>query len=261
MQTYNAGLYLDRVLEALKAFDEIVVVDMESNDDTETIARRHGARFISVPRGNHRIVEAYRDFAVHSAANEWVLIVDADEIVPAALASYLYAEIRRDPSPRAYLIPLKNYFMGRWMRCYYPAYILRFFKKDGTHWPDTIHSRPTHDGPVVTIPARRTDLAMLHLANEDPSTLIAKMNTYTDNEAGRRAASYTPWKFITEPPMRFFKTYVLKGGFRDGLPGFIHAVHDAAYRFYTLAKIQQQRADNITNKDIDRDVDTCLQNK
>lgn len=255
VHTYNAEKHLDAVLKSLEVFDEIVIVDMESTDSTPEIARRHGARFIVVPKKNYTIPEPYRDFAIHQASHEWVLVVDADELIPAALAKFLYAEIERDNSPRAYLIPIKNYFMGHWMRCYYPDYVLRFFKKEGSHWPDTVHSRVSHEGPVITIPAKRTDLAMIHLANENPRQMIAKMNLYTDNEMVRRSKSYAPWKFFVGPPFRFFKTYILKGGFRDGMPGFIHAVHDAIYRFYILAKIQQQRADNKTNKDIDRDVE------
>ncbi len=254
VQTYNAEQHLDHVLEALKRFDEVLVVDMESTDSTPDIVRRHGARLVTVPRGEHRIVEAYRDFAIHEAANDWVMVVDADEIVPPALVDYLYAELERDPSPRAILIPIKNYFMGRWMRCYYPDYILRFFNRDGAHWPYEIHSRPSHRGPAEKIPASRTDLAIIHLANEDVATTFRKMNLYTGREAERRRGSYSPLKFLYEPAFRFFKTYVLKGGFRDGMPGFIHAVHDAVYRFAILAKNAETREAARTDRDIDRDV-------
>lgn len=254
VQTYNASRHLDRCLGALHVFDEILVVDMESTDDTLDIARRHGARVIVKERGEHRIVEAYRDFAIHAAAHDWVIVVDSDEIVPPALAAYLYDEISRDSSPRAFLIPIKNYFMGRWMRCYYPDYILRFFNRDGAVWPQQIHSRPSHRGPKVKIPAARTDLAFIHLANETVAQTFTKMNGYTDREAQRRRSSYSPWKFLYEPPFRFFKTYVLKGGFRDGLPGFIHAVHDAVYRFAILAKNAEAVEAARPDKDIDRDI-------
>lgn len=257
VQTYNAAGTLEKCLHALKPFDEILVVDMESTDDTADIARRCGARVVVKERGDHRIVEAYRDFAIHEAANDWVLVVDADEIVPRALADYLYAEIARDPSPRAIMIPIKNYFMGKWMRAYYPDYILRFFNRVDASWPYEIHSRPTHRGPKVYIPAKRTDLAYIHLANETVGQTFTKMNTYTDREKTRRRASFRPAKLLYEPPFRFLKSYVLKGGFRDGWPGFIHAVHDAIYRFSILAKIEEERQDRRPGKDIDRDYSNC----
>ena len=254
VQTYNAEKHLEKCLKALEPFDEILVVDMESTDATRDIAGRVGARVVVKERGEHRMVEAYRDFAIHEALYDWVLVVDADEIVPRALAEYLYAEIERDPSPRAIMIPIKNYFLGRWMHAYYPDYILRFFNRVGASWPYEIHSRPTHQGPKVYIPASRTDLAYIHLSNESVGQTFSKMNTYTDREKSRRAASYSPVKLIYDPPYRFFKSYVLKGGFRDGWPGFIHAVHDAVYRFSILAKIQEDREACKSDKDIDRDV-------
>ena len=254
VHTYNAEQHLDRCLEALSRFDEILVIDMESTDRTLEIARKQGARVIVKERGEHRIPEAYRDFGLQAAAHDWVVVVDADEIVPPALADFLYHEIEKDPSPRAYLIPIKNYFMGKWMRCYYPDYILRFFNRVGAHWPYEIHSRPTHKGPVITIPKTHTDLAFLHLANEDVRTTIAKMNSYTDREAKRRAPRYRRWRIFLEPPFRFFSSYVLKGGFREGMPGFIHAFHDAAYRFYALSKIEETRQAALPSHDIDRDV-------
>ena len=253
VHTYNAGRYLDACLSCLADVDEILVVDMESTDDTVEIARRHGARVIVKPRGEHRIAEAYRDFAIHAATHPWVLVVDADELVPQALIDYLRAQIDADPSPRGFQIPIKNYFMGRWMKCYYPAYILRFFNRDGATWPYQVHSRPNHLGPVVTIPASRTDLAFVHLANESMAESIAKLNAYTDREADRRAPGSSRIKLFTDPPFRFFKAFVLKGGFRDGWPGFIHAVHDAVYRFATLAKIEEKRHSATTDSDICRD--------
>lgn len=258
VQTYNAAEHLDKCLTALKHFDEILVIDMESTDATVEIAKRHSARVIVKERGIHRIVEAYRDFAIKAASNDWVLVVDADEIVPPALVDFLYAEIERDSSPRAYLIPIKNYFMGTWMRCYYPDYILRFFNRVGAHWPYEIHSRPSHQGSVVKIPKNRTDLAYIHLANESVSTSVRKMNQYTDRESQRRRECYRRWRLIVEPPFRFFSSYILKGGFRMGMPGFIHSVHDAVYRFYALAKIEETIQAAKPSHDIDRDVANSL---
>ena len=144
VHTYNAAEHLDMCLTALERFDEILVIDMESTDATVDIAKRHGARVIVKERGEHRIPEAYRDFGLKAASYDWVIVADADEIVPPALADFLYAELERDAEPRAYLIPIKNYFMGTWMRCYYPDYILRFFNRVGAHWPYEIQIGRAH---------------------------------------------------------------------------------------------------------------------
>ncbi len=245
VHTYNAEKHLRNVLEALKDFDEVLVIDNESTDSTRSIAESFSfVRFITKPRDGFRYVEPHRQFGIEQASNPWILEVDADEIVPPALRNYLYEHIRQHPEPHGLLIPIKNYFMGKWMRCYYPDYILRLFPKEGTVWPAHVHSRPKHQGPLMKIPRRRSDLAFIHLANETVGQTFAKMNTYTDIEVERRAPRYRRWQLFLSPPFRFFKTYVLKGGWREGMPGFIHAVHDAIYRFAIMAKIEEKRRGN-----------------
>lgn len=241
VHTLNAERHLSLVLEALKGFDEVLVVDNESTDRTPEIARSHGARLLSRPKGPLGCVEEHRQFGIDNATGEWILEVDADEIVPTALRNYLYDHIEAHPEPHGLLMPIRNYFMGRWMRCYYPDYILRFFSREGTRWPARLHSRPEPQGPLLRIDRRRTDLAFIHLANETVEQSITKMNRYTGIETHRRRNRFSPWQMLMAPAFRFFKSYVLKGGWREGWPGFIHAVHDGIYRFYILAKLTEER--------------------
>ncbi len=110
LNTYNAAEHLDEVLDALHGFDEIILVDMHSTDETRAIATRHGARIIDFERCG--ICEPARNAAIQAASNPWVLIVDADEIVPPALRDYLYKLISSPNPPAALRLPLRNYFMG-----------------------------------------------------------------------------------------------------------------------------------------------------
>lgn len=214
---------------------------MESDDQTVGIARRHGARVEVVPRNGHSICEAYRDYAVKNAAYDWVLVVDADEIVTPQLRDYLYAELERDNTPRAYLVARKNHFLGRWMRSQYPDRQLRFFNKIGSNWPDKIHSRPSHAGPEVKIPARRHELALIHLAEENASQRLSKIDRYTDSEVKRRAGSYKGYKLYFRPFYAFMRSFLIRGGWRDGRRGFKQAVFDATYQFVACAKIEERR--------------------
>lgn len=241
IQTYNAEEHLARVLESVKDFDEVIVADMESTDRTLEIAHRHGARTVVYPRGEHRICEAYRERAVHEATHPWVLVVDADELVTPALRDFLYADIRSNPEPHSWRIPRKNYFMGRWLRSHYPSYQHRFMPREGATWPTVIHSHPSTEGPVQDIPARRTDLALVHLYDPEVKAVVAKLENYSDNEVGRRANRTNPLRLLWEPAMVFFRSYLLRGGFRDGVPGLIHSLLDAQYRFSALAKVQEKR--------------------
>ena len=242
INTYNAAQHLERVLEAVKDFDEILVCDMESTDTTLSIARRYGCRIVTFERKRYTIVEPAREYAIHEALHPWVLVVDADEIVTPQLRAYLYDAISRDDCPDGLAIPRKNYFMGRFMRSHYPDYILRFFRKDKTHWPPIIHCSPAVDGRVERIDSRRKDLAFEHLANDSVSDILRKHDTYSTNEVPRRRQKH--WgvgAMLLRPLFRFVKSYIVKGGFLDGRAGLIQALLDAHYQFAVVAKLIEER--------------------
>lgn len=81
INTYNAERHLSSVLDSLKDFDEVVVCDMESTDATVAMAQSYGCRIVTFPKGNIKICEPARNFAIQAATHEWVLVVDADEVV------------------------------------------------------------------------------------------------------------------------------------------------------------------------------------
>lgn len=159
------------------------------------------------------IVEPARQFAIDAASHPWVLVVDADELVTPALHDYLYAKIAEAQCPDGISIPRKNYFMGRFMHSSYPDYILRFFRKDKTHWPPVIHTSPVVDGVVYRVPRNREDLAFEHLANDSIADIMRKNNTYSDYEVERRKdKQYGVGKLFLRPVFRMFKAYILKVG-------------------------------------------------
>ena len=242
INTYNAELHLQRVLDAVKDFDEVLVCDMESTDSTLEIAQKNGCRVVTFPKEGHSIVEPAREFAIHEATNQWVLVIDADELVTPALRDYLYAVINKGNAPAGIAIPRKNYFMGHFLHSAYPDYVLRFFRQDLTHWPAVIHCSPEVNGTVVRIPAQQKELALEHLANDTVSDIIRKSNTYSDYELPRRRQkNYGIGALFGRPLFRFFKSYVLKRGFLDGTSGLIHAMLDAYYQFVIASKLIEER--------------------
>lgn len=240
INTYNASAHLSQVLESVKCFDEIVVCDMESTDCTLDIARKYDCKIVTFPKKDYNIVEPARNFAIQQASHPWILVVDADEIVPKELKEYLYKRISEPDCPAGIYIPRKNYFMGKFMHCHYPDHILRFFKKEGTVWPPIIHVSPIVHGPIYYIPSKQMQLAFIHLANDSVSDILRKTNEYTQNEVERKKSKkYSSLAFFYRPFFRFFKTYILKGGIRDGKEGFIKACLDGYYQFVMLAKLTE----------------------
>ena len=252
INTYNAEKHLEKVLVSAKGFDEIVVCDMESTDRTLEIARKYNCKVVIFENKGYHSAEPARTFAIQSASFDWVLVVDADEIIPDALRTYLYEQIEKSDCPAGIYIPRKNYFMGKFMHCFYPDYILRFMKKEGTVWPPYVHTLPTVQGPVAKIPSKRKELAFIHLANEPIRDYVAKMNAYTENERiKRKHKRYGTCSLLFRPFFSFFRSYFIKGGFLDGKRGLICALWNGYYKFIVLAKLEE---DKLGKNDIDKEL-------
>ena len=239
INTYNARQHLAKVLESVKDFDEVVVCDMESTDDTVAIAEQYGCKVVTFPKGNHTCCEPARTFAIQSASNPWVLVVDADEIVTPELREALYEVEKEGSSPVAgYYIPRQNMFMGMFVRDFHYDYQLRFLVRDGTEWPPTIHSLPKVSGRVEKMQAPK-EARLLHLMDETMHEYVAKMNVYTDNETEKK--QYGIAALFWRPLWRFFKSYVMDGSFRMGIRGLIRSGMHAMYQFILVAKIIEKR--------------------
>jgi glycosyltransferase involved in cell wall biosynthesis len=239
IHTLNSGKYLRQCLESVRDFDEIVVCDMFSVDDTLDIAREYGARIVMTEPCNG-IPEPARAFAVNQASREWVLVLDSDEVVPEALKNYLYNETGNGRA-EGFFLSRKNYFMGRFMRGSFPDYQLRFFRKDSfMDWPVTIHSRPVISGRLAKAP-RTLATAMIHLEEAGVEARILKINKYTERELERhKAKNPTIMKMIFKPVFLFTKMYFIKGGILDGRAGFIYAALQSFYKFTVMAKMAER---------------------
>ena len=238
INTYNAQEHLAKVLESVKDFDEVVVCDMESTDDTVKIAEGYGCRVVTFPKNGHTCCEPARTFAIQAARNPWVLVVDADEIVTPELREALYQEIKREDAASGYYIPRQNMFMGMFVRDFHYDYQLRFLVRDGTEWPPTIHSLPKVSGRVEKMQAPK-EARLLHLMDETMHEYVAKMNVYTDNETEKK--QYGIAALFWRPLWRFFKSYVMDGSFRMGIRGLIRSGMHAMYQFILVAKIIEKR--------------------
>ena len=249
INTYNAEKFLEEVLESAKSFDEIVICDMESTDRTLEIAKEYGCKIVTFEKKDHHSAEPARTFAIQSASSEWVLVVDADEVIPEDLRKYLYARINEENCPAGIYILRKNYFMERFMHCHYPDYLLRFFRREGTVWPPYVHTFPIVKGRLDKIPQKLSNMAFIHRANDGVRDILRKTNEYTENEIEKkRDKHYGMLAFIYRPFFRFFKAYILKGGIRDGKEGFIRACLEGHYQFIMLSKIIENRKKSSQHK-------------
>lgn len=240
INTYNAEELLAKTLESVKDFDEVVVCDMESSDRTLEIAKSYDCRVVTFPKGNYNICEPARDTAIHSAKNDWVLVVDADEVVPQKLKERLQEILDNGNHKDAYFVPRKNMFLGEFVKASFPDYQLRFLDQRKATWPPTIHSLPQIDGSVGHLP-KDTDIALIH-SGLTVSSELHKLDVYTQNDLTKRKKErVTLWELITSPAFRFFRYYILKGACFQGKRGFIKACFSSHMKFYYLAKVYERQ--------------------
>jgi glycosyltransferase involved in cell wall biosynthesis len=233
--TLNEASNIARALESLSFADEIVVVDAESTDDTVAIARRFTDRVIVRPWPGYT---AQKNYAAEQASHDWILSLDADERVTPALAAEIRRLLNREPDVAGFRVPRVTFHLGRWIRStdWYPDHQLRLYDRRRGRWTGRyVHESVNADGPVGTL---RSDLE--HYAYRDIAHHLHSMDRYTTLAAkqmfedGRRAGWFD---VLIHPRLAFFRNYVLRGGFRDGMPGLIVSVMNAHYVGLKFAKL------------------------
>jgi hypothetical protein len=221
---------------------EIVVVDMESEDDTVAVARELGARVVSIP--NAGFVEPGRQTGIDSAQEEWVLILDADERAAPALRELVCGYVGREDLAGVYL-PRQNHLFGRWIRHsgYWPDHQLRLLRPRSTEWPPLVHTKPEVDGQTEKAAASPAS-AIVHHNYATIHEWVERNNAYTDHEVdrflaiGRRPSLL---RLLLAPPARFLNVYVRHQGFRDGLHGLAIAVLMGFYAAMVELKLWERR--------------------
>lgn len=244
VNTLNESHNIRYALGTLGWCDDLVVVDQYSSDGTADIAREMGARVFQHERTGG-IGDAARAFAVEQAEADWVLILDADEMIPPALARYLRDEVSKNDPADVFLLPRANIIMGRMMRhgTNWPSRRARFFRPGTVDISGRIHHGlvPVPGVSVLRTPAR-VELAIWHFSYADVQTVVEKVNRYTTIEAGQalqrgEPAPRSARRFLASGARWFWTSYIRDRGYRDGTTGLILAVSRAYYRFLRAAKM------------------------
>ena len=233
--TFNESANIRAALESVSWADEIVVVDSESTDDTVAIARGFTDTVIVRPWPGY---SAQKNFAAEQAAHDWILSLDADERISPALADEIRAVVKQPGAAAGYRMPRVTFQLGRWIRTtdWYPDYQLRLYDRRRGRWTGRyVHASVKAEGPVVDLKGE-----ILHYAYRDLAHHFQTMDRYTTLAAqqmfedGRRAGLLD---LAVHPPAAFLRNYVLRGGFRDGIPGLIVSAMNARYVGLKFAKL------------------------
>ena len=265
----NEAANLARCLASVQWADEIFVVDSQSTDDSPQIATQHGAR-----------VEQFhfngtwpkkKNWALENLPfkNDWVFILDADEVLPPEAEKEFAAAIANAGDITGYWINRRFFFLGRWLRhAYYPNWNLRLFRhslgryEKLTDLQTDSGDNEVHEHVVVKGPTSRLRCEMDHYAFPSVDVFMEKHNRYSNWEARvaaegkgteqlahehvdlKRSLKTLARRLPFRPLLRFLYIYVWQKGFLDGREGYYFARLHATYEFLIVAKTYEYQKRN-----------------
>lgn len=245
IHTLNEERNIVNCLESVKWADDIVLIDNHSEDKTVEIAKRYTDRIFYFDRVGY--IEPARKFAVEQAQNEWVLIVDADEMVPLKMKQKLETIVAEDVGD-VVSIPHNNYFFGNkmertgWGPLQDTHY--RFYKKSLIKLSDKIHSDPEISESARIISIENPDEGFIHFNYFDVEQFVDKMNRYTSIEAeglfdagDDLSSRQLALRVFDEFKLR----YITFKGYKEGFTGLSMSLMMAAYRLTVLMKLKLMR--------------------
>lgn len=237
---HNEEHHLPDCLASVRWADEVMVFDSFSTDRTLEIAAAAGAK---ISRREFDNYAGQRNAALAAAYSEWVLFVDADERVPAALADEIRGVLEQ---PRAgWWLPRHNYLFGKLTlhAGWYPDYQLRLLRRAHARY-----ERPVHEIVVLDGEAGYLQNPLEHLNYATVPEFVAKQKYYAAYDAERLAAAGArakPQNFVLQPVRQFWWRFITLRGWRDGRHGLRLSLLMAGFeleKYRHLRKIQDSKS-------------------
>jgi glycosyltransferase involved in cell wall biosynthesis len=232
---YNEAEKIAAAVSSVLWADEIVVVDSESTDGTAAIAQDLGARVVQIPFQGFGDL---RNRAIAECRHDWIFSLDSDERCTREVRDEILSILASPARHDAYLVPRRNYMMGRWIKGsgWYPNFRQpQLFRKGTMRYSND----PVHEGYelLTQAPLGRLQNEIWQFPFRNFEEVIYKINRYSSLGARKLsqrrvsmagALGHGIWAFI--------KHLVFKRGYRDGWAGFVIALGNFEGTFYRYAK-------------------------
>ena len=237
--TLNEAYRLKDALDSVAWADERIVVDSGSTDDTLAIARERADRVETRPWEGYA---SQKNYAASLASHDWVLSLDADERVGAALGDELRELLAGEPAASGYRIPRVTQYLGQWIRStdWWPDWQLRLYDRRAGSWTKV----NVHESVRVTGAVGRLRGELLHHPYADIADHLRTVNEYTSiaaDELHARGRRSGPLRIIVHAKLAFLRNYVLRGGFRQGSTGLVVSLLNSYYVMLKFTKLWERQ--------------------
>lgn len=235
----NAERTLQRALDSVSFCDHIIVGDDNSVDNSIAIAKNFHADSIKISQGMNYAQK--RNYLLQYAQTEWVLFVDADEVVSTHLKGSIQKNIVESDA-QGFFIRRMDVFFGKKLLHGETAntWLLRLARKEAGTWERSVHEIWHVKGKTG-----RVEGELLHYSHPDLEEFMDKINTYTELEAQERKEESTTWvtsaQLFVYPQLKFIQNYILRLGFLDGFPGLVMAWMMSLHSLCVRIKILEKR--------------------
>ncbi len=232
--TKNNQDAVKQLVKSLSWCDEIIVIDDKSTDNTTYLAKKAGAKVYVNPLNYN--YAAQRNFGLEKVTKDWVLFIDSDEVVTEALRKEIIETIK-STAHSGYLFKRNDILFGRTIKYGEVGYLqlLRLAKKDAGIWKRHIHEIWDVKGSVGNIQE-----PIIHYPHPTINEFLREINIYSTFVAQERYEQKTQvksWEIIVFPVGKFMQNYIIRQGFRDGMPGLIIAIMMSFHSFLVRSKL------------------------
>jgi glycosyltransferase involved in cell wall biosynthesis len=238
MITYNNGRTIERALKSVAGWAaEVVVVDSHSTDGSIETFEKYTEHVHQYDTDNFR--EKYQ-YAQDLCKSPWLLFIDADEWLTPEIKEEIAGILSAGTACNGFMVERRNIYLGREIKHggWYPDHEIRLYRKEKGKWEGGLHAKIYVDGDIGALKN-----AYMHTPYADTAHQIRTIDRYSEAYAGDLHSAGRPFRLVNmllRPIFRFFRDYLFKRGFLDGIPGLIVAASTMYYVFMKQAKLWEK---------------------
>lgn len=226
-------------LENLEGVSEVIIIDDNSTDLTIEVIKSLNRKNIKIFKRQLDLNFAkQRNFGLEKAKNEWVLFIDADERASKEFLSEISEQIT-NTTLNSFYVKRKDVLWGKVLNHGETGSmkLVRLGKKNAGKWRGEVHEVWKTQGNVGSL-----NIALMHYPHQRLKEFISEINFYTTiraEELFKTKKEISIWEILFYPKAKFFKNYIIRLGFLDGIAGLVVAVMMSLHSFLVRAKLWQ----------------------